>query len=113
MRFKFAKFISFLAGAMLAFSAAASSASPVSAEGAKPPMIASPATLSESTVININHVDEATLQDKLTGVGKAKAQAIIKYRELNGPFKTVDELLEVKGIGNALLERNRGALTVD
>ena len=46
------------------------------------------------------------------GIGAAKANAIIAYRESNGPFMAVDELLEVKGIGKALLEKNRGRLEI-
>ena len=39
--------------------------------------------------------------------------AFIAYRESNGPFTAVDELLEVKGIGKALLEKNRDRLVID
>ena len=49
---------------------------------------------------------------ELNGIGRAKAEAIVAYREANGPFASVDELLEIKGIGNALLERNRDKLVV-
>jgi competence protein ComEA len=37
----------------------------------------------------------------------------VRYRETHGPFASVDELLEIPGIGNALLERNRERLTVE
>ncbi|MNK83366.1 ComE operon protein 1 [compost metagenome] len=57
--------------------------------------------------IDLNRADSATLQRELSGVGEAKAKAIVAYRESNGPFASVDELLEVKGIGKALLDRNR------
>jgi competence ComEA-like helix-hairpin-helix protein len=43
----------------------------------------------------------------------AKAKAIVAYRESNGPFATVDELLEVKGIGKAILDKNREKLEVN
>jgi competence protein ComEA len=46
-------------------------------------------------------------------VGAAKAKAIVAYREENGPFASVDELLEVKGIGRAILERNLDKLEVN
>lgn len=62
--------------------------------------------------INLNTADAATLQASLAGIGQAKAQAIVAYREANGAFASVDELLEVKGIGQALIERNREKLTV-
>jgi competence protein ComEA len=49
----------------------------------------------------------------LSGVGEAKAKAIVAYRESNGPFASVDELLEVKGIGKAILDKNREKLEVN
>ena len=49
--------------------------------------------------------DVATLQGELVGIGAAEAQAIVAYREERGSFVSVDELLEVKGIGEAL-EKN-------
>ncbi|WDY56674.1 ComEA family DNA-binding protein [Pseudomonas sp. PSKL.D1] len=63
--------------------------------------------------LNLNTADAATLQRELNGIGKAKAEAIVAYREAHGPFQTVDELLEIKGIGNALLERNRAKVMVE
>ncbi|MFT8231597.1 ComEA family DNA-binding protein [Pseudomonas guariconensis] len=62
--------------------------------------------------IDLNTADAPTLQRELNGIGRAKAEAIVAYREANGPFASVDELLEIKGIGNALLERNRDKLVV-
>ncbi|BDM24237.1 MULTISPECIES: ComEA family DNA-binding protein [Pseudomonas] len=64
-------------------------------------------------LLNLNQADAATLQKELNGIGKAKAEAIVAYREANGAFASVDELLEIKGIGNALLERNRDKLSVE
>jgi competence protein ComEA len=49
----------------------------------------------------------------LAGVGETKAKAIVAYRDANGPFASVDELLEVKGIGKAILDRNRDKLEVN
>ncbi|QXH55413.1 ComEA family DNA-binding protein [Pseudomonas maumuensis] len=62
---------------------------------------------------DLNTVDAVTLQRELNGIGMAKAEAIVAYRENNGPFTSVDELLEVKGIGKALLDRNRAKLSVE
>lgn len=66
----------------------------------------------QQSLLNLNTADAATLQQVLNGIGKAKAEAIVAYREAHGPFASVDELLEIKGIGNALLERNRDKLAV-
>lgn len=63
--------------------------------------------------VDLNKADAATLQRELSGIGKAKAEAIVAYREEHGEFASVDELLEIKGIGKALLERNRTRLSVN
>lgn len=68
---------------------------------------------SSNARLNLNAADAPTLQKELTGIGKAKAEAIVAYREAHGPFTSVDELLEIKGIGNAILDRNRDKLTVE
>lgn len=65
------------------------------------------------TKVNLNTADSAILQEALIGIGAVKAQAIVEYREAHGPFASVDELLEVKGIGAATLEKNRDRLSVN
>lgn len=67
----------------------------------------------EQSKININTADVETLARELSGVGAAKAQAIKEYRDTHGAFQTVDELLEVKGIGMAILQRNLNILSVE
>jgi competence protein ComEA len=57
--------------------------------------------------VNVNTADAATLAKALTGVGPAKAKAIVTYREKNGPFKTVDQLTMVEGISQKLIDKNR------
>jgi competence protein ComEA len=61
--------------------------------------------------VNINEADAATLAG-LNGIGRARAEAIIEYRKVNGPFGSVDDLAKVKGVGPAFVERNRDQLTV-
>ena len=60
--------------------------------------------------ININTADEAALR-MLQGVGEVLAQRIVDYRTEHGPFQSVDELTNVKGIGSGILEANRERLT--
>jgi competence protein ComEA len=61
--------------------------------------------------VNLN---TATLEEliALPGIGPAKAQAILDYRKAHGPFKTVEELKDVKGIGAKRFEKLKGELTV-
>lgn len=57
--------------------------------------------------VDINSAPASELAQGLDGVGAAKAEAIVAYREKFGPFMTADELIAVRGIGEATLERNR------
>lgn len=57
--------------------------------------------------VNINTADAETIAAALTGIGLMRAQAIVEYREANGPFETLDDLLEVSGIGPRVLDMNR------
>ena len=64
-------------------------------------------------LVNLNTADVSTLERELIGIGAVKAQAIVEHRQANGPFTAVDQLLEVKGIGAATLEKNRDKLSVN
>lgn len=63
--------------------------------------------------VNINSADAATIARELKGVGPAKAEAIVQYRQQHGAFRSVDELALVKGIGPKFIERNRAQIRVD
>jgi competence protein ComEA len=64
-----------------------------------------------ATLININSASETELEE-LSGVGPVTAAAIIDYRTQNGPFATVDDLIDVTGIGPSTLEQIRPFATV-
>ncbi|HTO71738.1 MAG TPA: helix-hairpin-helix domain-containing protein [Myxococcota bacterium] len=63
-------------------------------------------------VVNVNSAtaDELGL---LPGIGPAKAEAIIRYRKEHGAFKNVDELSQVKGIGDKEMERIRAHVALE
>jgi competence protein ComEA len=63
-----------------------------------------------TTPVNINTADADTIAKSLTGIGQTKAKAIVAYREEHGPFKSVDDLTQVKGIGQATLQKNHDAI---
>lgn len=63
-----------------------------------------------ATPVNVNTADAETIAKALDGIGLAKAKAIVAYREEHGPFKNVDDLSHVKGVGPATLERNHDAI---
>jgi competence protein ComEA len=65
----------------------------------------------ESGKINLNQATETQLQE-LSGVGQKKAQEIIRYREENGGFKTIDELKNISGFGDKTFEKLKDNLTI-
>lgn len=69
--------------------------------------------LSAAERVNINEASVAELASALKGVGPAKAQAIIEYREENGPFTEINQLMEVKGIGKTIIVENESSLVID
>ncbi|VXC37943.1 conserved exported hypothetical protein [Pseudomonas sp. 8Z] len=102
------RFASLLFAALASFSLAVCAAEPPKSDAVKPV-----AAQVASAVVNLNTADAATLQRELAGIGETKAQAIVAYREQHGNFASVDELLEVKGIGEATLAKNRDKLSVN
>jgi competence protein ComEA len=94
---------------LAATSLAASAAETTKAAPAKAEVV----QVAEAGKVNLNTADAPTLQRELSGIGEVKAQAIVAYREAHGSFASVDELLEVKGIGESILEKNRDKLSVN
>lgn len=62
--------------------------------------------------INVNTADAETLMS-IQGVGEKRAEAIIDYREENGPFSSVEELMNVDGVGQMTLDNNRDILAAE
>ncbi len=56
--------------------------------------------------ININTASAELLAKELSGVGLVKAEAIVSFRETNGPYKSLADLMAVKGIGANTVEKN-------
>ena len=65
----------------------------------------------ENDLISINSANIDELQ-KINGIGKSKAENIIKYREENGDFKKIDDIKNVTGIGDSLFEKIKDQITV-
>lgn len=70
-------------------------------------LLASPAW----ALVDLNKATRSELES-LKGIGPTKAQAIIDYRQKNGPFKRLEDLEKVKGIGKSTVDKLRGELTV-
>jgi competence protein ComEA len=84
---------------------------PAFAEAGKEGATPSNETLASMEKININQADAKTLTT-LKGVGKDRAVRIIEYREKNGPFVKIEDLMKVKGIGKKIFEQNKNLLSV-
>jgi competence protein ComEA len=62
--------------------------------------------------VDVNTADAETISAELNGIGLSKAKAIVEYREKHGPFRSVDDLSLVKGIGERTVEKNRADIKV-
>lgn len=83
------------------------------ASSTQPSTKAAPATkpgAQADALVSINRASAEELASSMNGVGLKKAQAIVSYRTEFGPFKTLDQLQEVPGIGASLVERNLGRI---
>ncbi|WP_312950119.1 helix-hairpin-helix domain-containing protein [Superficieibacter sp.] len=111
-----------LAYAGLSYQATAAQ-SPAKAQAVKTQSDAQPATQvkapeaakasdDEGTRVNVNSASAEELAQAMNGVGLKKAQAIVSYREEYGPFKSLDDLQQVPGMGSSLVQRNLAHLTL-
>ncbi len=71
----------------------------------------SPSSLLADSV-DINTANADVLAAELHGIGEKKAAEIVKYREANGSFKSIEELIKVKGIGDTILKKNRERIVI-
>ena len=62
--------------------------------------------------VDINSADAKTIAENLKGVGLKKATRIVEFRIENGPYRTIDDITKVKGIGPKILERNKEYIIV-
>ena len=63
-------------------------------------------------VVNINEADAAALAENLNGIGMVKAKEIVKYRDTHGTFESIEELSNIKGIGEKTVEKNRDNMSL-
>ena len=103
---------SFVASVLMASALVATHAIAEQPQNTNTPKAATMQKHAVSSTVNINTADAAALAEKLNGVGMKKAQVIVSYREQNGPFKSVDDLVNVPGIGPATLEKNRSLMDI-
>ena len=62
--------------------------------------------------VNVNTADASSIASTLDGVGVIKAKAIVEYRNQHGKFSSLEDLLQVKGIGTKTLDRNRDRISL-
>lgn len=63
--------------------------------------------------VDINTASAEEIAEALNGVGTSKAEAIVQYRDEHGAFRHADELVNVRGIGLATVEKNRDYIVID
>lgn len=73
-------------------------------------LFALPATASAQ--VDLNRADAKMLAEAMSGVGLVKAEAIVAYRDVHGPFRRIEDLAKVKGIGAKTIAANRDTVVV-
>lgn len=84
----------------------------VRTEGLELDLAGETAVAADGEIVNINTADVAQL-DTLPGIGPSTAEKIVEYRDTNGPFATIDEIMSVSGIGPAKFEQIQSFITVE
>ena len=75
-------------------------------------VLALPVMAAEPVKININKATAAELQE-LNGIGEKYAGNIVEYRTKNGPFKKIEDIMLVPGIGESIWEANKDLITAE
>ena len=68
------------------------------------------AGIGAAATVNINTATPVELAETLTGIGEARAEAIVAYRKKHGPFRKIEDLQQVEGIGPHIVELNRDVM---
>jgi len=76
------------------------------------PLLLNANTAIAAVMVDINRADAATMIENWKGIGEKKARAIVAYRKKNGPFASINDLSNVKGIGEGLIKKNRKYMSV-
>ena len=76
-----------------------------------PALLLKSSSSNTNTKISLNHATKEELLT-LTGIGESKANLIIEYRNQNGGFKTIEEIKNVKGIGDKMFEKIKDNITI-
>lgn len=76
-------------------------------------LMTSLSAFSSDDMININLADQATLEADLEGIGPALARRIVEFREMYGPFESLDQFLEVRGVGPKIVETNQNRIVFE
>jgi len=71
-----------------------------------------PSWAGETVKVNLNKATVAELV-QLKGIGQKYAERIVEFREKNGPFTKTEDLMNVKGIGLKIWEKNKDLITVE
>jgi len=92
---------------VLALVLAAGAAAPTSAAAPAAPK----ASAGEARPVDLNTADSSALES-VPGIGKSLSQRILAFRDKNGPFQSVNDLLKVQGVGEKSIQKLRPYLTV-
>jgi competence ComEA-like helix-hairpin-helix protein len=95
---------------VLLFALAILAASPVGAQRAQP-AAKPPVPASAAETVNLNSATAAQIAS-LPGIGVKTAELVVQYRQKNGPFKKIEEIMNVRGIGEKSFLRIKDRLTV-